>query len=562
MDEKEVTRKLGEPVVVCKYPDVCLSPTAPAPYLITASFTDAQSTADTVNATKVPTFTMASFIPGVLGDEAGTGCGMKSGTHAANGVCWPTGASSTVKAKKSFVVRHDDPFMMNNGNVPGLVNYPKGSAPRAAVNDAGEPSALTKPLNIVADTPVEGGFFTGLGQSLTETYEGVTGQVGTLWDATGITSTAEDALKARTAIANGAANLGGLAKDAALTVTVPFYETEEGLLALARMADRETAIADAVVDRYDTAIAEGGQGHATGLLFGDLLQAVVGAAAGAALKSARGAGAVAALENAGDVVGATAKTEKVLDAAGGIAKVDVPSLPKGGLPDAPSLPKGVPEGPGLPKGALSDGPGKVPGSGVLDEAVELNKVGPDGARIKVTKKDLLESHNARRAALTDAEKAEIAADKAKISELAAQGKIDEARAILEPHVAKGDTFAIIERLDVSTELDKGFLWSGDLEAAKAIAGARGGSVLETTLGGRVVNGWDALNDKFSVGEFWGPLSDKYASQLEGLVTNIQDYAKALKGGGRTFLGFELPQLQLGQFDGRITGYERIVLPKP
>lgn len=562
MDEKEVTRKLGEPVVVCQYPDVCLSPTAPAPYLITATFADAQATANTVNATKVPTFTMASFLPGVIGDEAGTGCGMKSGTHAAGGICWPTGASTTVKAQKNFVVRHEDPVMMNNGNVPGLANYPKGGAPRAAVNEAHDPTVLTKPLGIVADTPVEGGFFTGLGQSLTETYEGVTGQVGTLWDATGIASTAEDALKARTAIANGAANLGGLAKDAALTVTVPFYETEEGLLALARMADRETAIADAVVDRYDTAIAEGGQGHATGLLFGDLLQAVLGAAAGSAIKSLRGAEALKALENVEDVAGATAKTEKALDAVNDLSKVDVPSLPKGGLPDAPPLPKGVPEGPGLPKGALSDGPGSVPGTGVLDEAVELNKVGPDGARIKVSKKDLLESHKARRDALTDAEKADIAADKAKINELVKQGKIDEAQAILEPHLAKGDTFAIIERLDVSTELDKGFLWSGDLDAAKAIAGARGGSVLETTLGGQVVNGWKELNAKFSVGEFWGPLSDKYASQLKGYVTNIQEYAKAVKGGGRTFLGFELPQLQLGQFDGRITGYERIVLPKP
>lgn len=115
---------------------------------------------------------------------------------------------------------------------------------------------------------------------------------------------------------------------------------------------------------------------------------------------------------------------------------------------------------------------------------------------------------------------------------------------------------------MSTELNKGFLWSGDLDAAKAIAGARGGSVLKTTLGGQVVDGWKELNAKFSVGEFWGPLSDKYASQLKGYVTNIQEYAKAVKGGGRTFLGFELPQLQLGQFDGRITGYERIVLPKP
>ena len=46
MDEKEIARKLGEPLMVCQYPDVCLSPTAPAPYLITAPFAAAYCTAD------------------------------------------------------------------------------------------------------------------------------------------------------------------------------------------------------------------------------------------------------------------------------------------------------------------------------------------------------------------------------------------------------------------------------------------------------------------------------------------------------------------------------------
>jgi len=562
MDEKEVTRKLGEPVVVCLYPDVCLSPTAPAPYLITATFADAQATANTVNATKVPTFTMASFLPGVIGDEAGTGCGMKSGTHAAGGICWPTGASTTVKAQKNFVVRHEDPVMMNNGNVPGLTNYPKGSGPRAAVNDVHDPTALTKPLSIVADTPVEGGFFTGLGQSLTETYEGVTGQVGTLWDATGITATAEDALKARGAIYDGAANIGNLAKDAALTVTVPFYETEEGLLALARMADRETAIGEAVLDRYDTAIAEGGQAHATGLLFGDLAKAVIGAGAGAAIKSVRGVEAVAALEKVEDVASLTSKTDKALGAVNDLSKVDLPSVPKGGIPEAP------------PKQLLLDAPKEVPEAGPLKRELTKN-VGPDGARVKVAvkKSDIMDPVEARRANLTDAEKAAIDADKAKISELSAESKrledagdiagsnakLAEARAILQPHVDSGDVFGVIERLDVATEANKGFLWSGDFNGALAAANGRGGSLLETTLGGRVVNGWKDIGGRFTTPEFWGPLSDNYAAQLSGHVTSFQ--APGVFGvGGDIFNAFEVPQLQLGQVTGRVTGFDPFQLP--
>lgn len=566
MDDKEIARKLGEPLMVCQYPDVCLSPTAPAPYLITAPFTAAYCTADTVHATKVPSFTLASFLPAVDGDAAGSGGGMKSGTHSAAGVCWAVGASSTVRAQKSFVVRHEDPVMMNNGNAPGLVHFPKGGAPRASVSDASEPTLPSKPAALVAEAPVEGGFFTGLGQSLTETYEGVAGQAKTLWDATGITATEEATKAARTAIYDGAANVGSLVKDGALTVSVPFYETEEGLAALARMADRTDAVTQALEDRYATALDEGGQAHATGLLFGDLGQIVFSFGAGSAIKSVRGAEALATLEKAEDVVSVASKTDKVLDVANDLRKVDE-VLPGEALPGA-RLPKDVvPDAPSVPKDVVPDAP-KDPG---FTKKVE----GPDGTRVKVasSKEEIMAAVEKRRENLTAAEKAQIDADRARISELSAesqrleaagdslgaQAKLEEARAILEPHVKKGDVFGVIERLDVSTEAGKGHLWSGDFNGALAAARARGGSLLETTLGGRVVDGWPAIRAQFSTPEFWGPLSDRYASQLTGHVSAFQ--APAVFGrGGDIFRAFELPHLDARLVDGFVTGFTPIKLP--
>ncbi|MFO0605081.1 MAG: PAAR-like domain-containing protein [Polyangiales bacterium] len=571
MDEKEIARKLGEPLMVCQYPDVCLSPTAPAPYLITAPFAAAYCTADTVHATKVPSFTLASFLPAVDGDAAGSGGGMKSGTHSAAGVCWAVGASTTVRAQKSFVVRHEDPVMMNNGNVPGLVHYPKGGAPRASVGDASEPSLPSKPAALVAEAPVEGNFFTGLGQSLTETYEGVAGQAKTLWDATGITATDEATQAARTAIYNGASNVGSLVKDGALTVTVPFYETDAGLAALARMADRTDAVTQAVEDRYATALDEGGQAHATGLLFGDLGQIVFSFGAGSAIKSVRGAEALATLEKAEDVVGVASKTDKVLDVANDLRKVDevlpgeaLPGarLPKDVVPDAP-LKEPLPEG-------LTSKTGKMD----YEQRHEITASaegppGPDGTRVfeSSSKSEIMERVEQRRAARTPGEQAQIDADRARISELSnesdalrkagdevgANAKLAEARAILQPSLDQGDVAGIIDRLDVSTAPGKGYLWSGGFKNLGPWADKLDVTLLETTTGGRVVNGWDLLNQRFSTPEFWGPLSDRYASQLSGDVFALGT-DRTIGVGGDIFNYFERPHVELGLVSGQVTNF--------
>ena len=96
-------------------------------------------------------------------------------------------------------------------------------------------------------------------------------------------------------------------------------------------------------------------------------------------------------------------------------------------------------------------------------------------------------------------------------------------------------------------------------AGPAAARARGGSLLETTLGGRVVDGWPAIRAQFSTPEFWGPLSDRYASQLTGHVSAFQ--APAVFGrGGDIFRAFELPHLDARLVDGFVTGFTPIKLP--
>jgi hypothetical protein len=161
----------------------------------------------------------------------------------------------------------------------------------------------------------------------------------------------------------------------------------------------------------------------------------------------------------------------------------------------------------------------------------------------------------------------VARDRAAITRLAERGRIDEARAILRPHVERGDPRAVIDRLDVSTARDRGYLWSGDKETAASLARARGANTLETTPGGRVVDNWSELNGAFTrengMGEqFWGGLSNKYARGLSGDVTAVQTQQRAAEGGGFIYKNYELPEVNAGLVDGRVTGLNFEVIPNP
>jgi uncharacterized Zn-binding protein involved in type VI secretion len=157
----------------------------------------------------------------------------------------------------------------------------------------------------------------------------------------------------------------------------------------------------------------------------------------------------------------------------------------------------------------------------------------------------------------------VVADREQITALSKAGKIDEARAVLQPHVDARNPRAIVDRLDVSTEPGKGYLWSGNKTAAGEYAANRGGTTLEQTPGGRVIDDWPDLNTKLPWDkggeELWGGVSSKYAEGLSGDVVAVQSPAKA--GGGYVFKNYELPKIEEGLVSGRITGFEeRIVLP--
>ncbi|MFO0652308.1 MAG: glycohydrolase toxin TNT-related protein [Polyangiales bacterium] len=181
-DDKETARQLGVPVVVFTRPDVCKSPVAPVPYPIIAPLDTSILTTPTVRATSVPTFTLRSRVPLVIGDEAGIGMGVQSGTFAGTGLTWPTGSSSTVRAEKFLLVRHNDPFMMNGGNTTGKLVYQPGGAPRARIDGLGRPTRLTNPT--IQPTPKEQGWLDWAGEKAGNAWNATSNAAGNAWDAT------------------------------------------------------------------------------------------------------------------------------------------------------------------------------------------------------------------------------------------------------------------------------------------------------------------------------------------------------------------------------------------
>ena len=182
MDDRETARQHATPIVVFTQPDVCKSPVAPVPYPIIAPLDTSILTTSTVRATKVPTFTLKSRVPLVIGDEAGVGMGIKSGTFSGTGLTWPTGSSGTVRAEKFLLVRHNDPFLMNGGNTTGKLVYQPGGAPRARIDAAGKPTRPTNPP--VQPTPKEQGWGEWMSEKAGNAWEGTKNTAGNAWEGT------------------------------------------------------------------------------------------------------------------------------------------------------------------------------------------------------------------------------------------------------------------------------------------------------------------------------------------------------------------------------------------
>ena len=321
MEDKEAAREKDEPVVVSKYPDVCKSPAAPVPYPIVAPLGSSTGVAETVRATKVPVFTMVSEVQGVKGDEAGVGKGVKSGTHAGGGVSKPVASSTTTLAQKALIVRHGDRFTMNGGNTLGTLVYQPGGGPQAQPDAKGQPAKNPNPP-APPETPKETGFLAGLKQSAGEAWADVKGQAGTLWDATGITSTPEAASAARGAIWDGTKAVGQLASDVGQAANPAAMLTPWGRAAQQRVFNTGSAAAGAVADRYVNAYNQGGLTHALGVGTGDTLRLGVEALGSKGVGLAAKGATVSRVASLADKAADVAKVaDKAADAARAADKV-------------------------------------------------------------------------------------------------------------------------------------------------------------------------------------------------------------------------------------------------
>ncbi|MGB3610369.1 MAG: hypothetical protein WA987_08325 [Cellvibrio sp.] len=155
-------------------------------------------------------------------------------------------------------------------------------------------------------------------------------------------------------------------------------------------------------------------------------------------------------------------------------------------------------------------------------------------------------------------------------------KIAEARDFLNdrvlenPHIPNRDKAnALIDRLDVSSPKDKAVFWSGNKDAAKNLAREINGVCLETTNGGRIIDDWPELNNKFpgwkgdpppNGFELWGGISEKYAAGATGDVHVIQTSERAATGGGFVWKNAEKAVLENSLENGVVTKIHYIILP--
>jgi hypothetical protein len=116
MAENVVARKQSGWKVIGSLPDVCKTPmgssTPPVPYSVYAELDTANEVAQSVRSNGYPVVIYSSsWTPQTIGDAPGAAKGISSGT--VQGKCYPDQRSTTVKAEKHLLVRHDDDFEMN-----------------------------------------------------------------------------------------------------------------------------------------------------------------------------------------------------------------------------------------------------------------------------------------------------------------------------------------------------------------------------------------------------------------------------------------------------------------
>ena len=172
MAVNEGARQEGKFMVVCIAPDVCLTPPVPVPvpYQIVAFLDNSMNVSPNVRFTGKPALMMTSRGIQVIGDEAGSAGGVKSGVNVNH--CRPVEGthSTTVRVNGEYVLYHNGYMYMNCAGPEGAYNtlgkiVYLGTSSSASVSPDGETPPADPP--ITPETPPEKNFLSNLGQRLT-----------------------------------------------------------------------------------------------------------------------------------------------------------------------------------------------------------------------------------------------------------------------------------------------------------------------------------------------------------------------------------------------------------
>lgn len=170
----EGARKDGQFMIVCTAPDVCLTPPAPSPvpYQIVAFLNDSMAVSPNVNFTGKPALMMKSRGTKVIGNEAGSVGGVKSGVNTDH--CRPIEGthSTTVRVNGQWVLYHQGQMYMNCAGPEGPANTTGKIVflgKSATANVSAGPNGEVPPGDpcVKPETALEKNFLSGLGQRLT-----------------------------------------------------------------------------------------------------------------------------------------------------------------------------------------------------------------------------------------------------------------------------------------------------------------------------------------------------------------------------------------------------------
>jgi uncharacterized Zn-binding protein involved in type VI secretion len=146
MSNQEAANQSGSFIVVSESPDACRTPlnNVPVPYMIVARLDEALSVSPNVSYQGKPVILAdETCIAHCTGAEAGTGGGVKSGTH--NGEVRFIEGASTLRVNGKHLVRTGDRVSMNNGNTFGTVVCLSDCAPICSIGPGGIPTADCNP---------------------------------------------------------------------------------------------------------------------------------------------------------------------------------------------------------------------------------------------------------------------------------------------------------------------------------------------------------------------------------------------------------------------------------